>query len=210
MSLRPLADCHLYGILDLGYVEPKDAVPMTRRMLEGGVDILQLRAKRVPAPAIVELAQQVTPVCQEFGVPFVLNDYPALVDLCRAQGAHIGQDDGPIGPARAAAGAGAVVGRSTHSLAQVRAACTEGADYLAFGPLFATLTKPDYVPIGMDHIVSALEIAGERPVFCIGGIKRDHLIALRALGVRRAVLVSGILQAADVVAYCRDCRQMLA
>lgn len=205
-----LSACHLYGILDLGYVDANAAPDMARRMLAGGVDILQLRAKRLAPPAILELALAVAPICREHGVAFIINDYPALVGPAGATGGHIGQDDGPIDVARAAAGSGAVIGRSTHSLAQLRAGCAEGADYLGFGPLFATPTKPDYTPIGIDDIAAAHALAGDLPVFCIGGVKLENLPTLRAAGARRVVIVSGILRAPDVESYCREARAILA
>jgi thiamine-phosphate pyrophosphorylase len=141
-------------------------------------------------------------------VPFILNDFPHLVPETGADGAHIGQDDGPLEIARAAAGPGAIIGRSTHSLAQARAAWAEGADYLGFGPLFATPTKPDYTPIGTEDIATVFREAPV-PVFCIGGIKRENLAVIVAAGARRVVVVSGILLAADVAGYIADCKAAL-
>ena len=75
---------------------------------------------------------------------------------------------------------------------------------MGFGPLFATATKPDYVPIGTAEIA---QVHGQvsLPIFCIGGIKLENLAAVRAAGARRVVLVSGILQADDVEGYSRQC-----
>lgn len=207
-------DRRLYGILDLGYVEAAASASMTRQMLEGGVQVLQLRAKGVPELEVAKLALELAPICREHAVPFFINDHPQLVAASGADGVHIGQDDGPLAAARERATDPArsvrpLVGRSTHSLEQVRAACVEGADYLGFGPLFATPTKPDYRPIGLEDIATAYALAGERPVFCIGGIKLEHLESLRAAGAQRVVIVSGILQAPDVRAYCRACRELL-
>jgi thiamine-phosphate pyrophosphorylase len=198
-ALRALAACRLYGILDLGYVATADAVPMARRMIAGGVDILQVRAKRLAPWAIHALVADLLPVTRAAGVPLIINDFPALA--ADADGVHIGQDDGPILEARAAAGSGKLVGRSTHSLAQARAARAEGADYLGFGPLFATPTKPDYPAIGLDDIAQVHAEMTDRPIFCIGGIKLENLPEVIAAGARRVVIVSGILQAPDVAAY---------
>ena len=207
--MLPLADCRLYGILDLGYVAAANAAEIARQMVAGGVDILQLRAKHLLAPDIVALAAAVQPVTAAAGVPLIVNDYPWLVERCAADGAHIGQDDGPLPAARAKAGAGKLVGRSTHSLEQARAARDEGADYLGFGPLFATPTKPDYQPIGLDDIARVHAEVTDRPVFCIGGVKLENLPEVIAAGARRVVIVSGLLRAEDVAGYARRAGEML-
>jgi thiamine-phosphate pyrophosphorylase len=198
----------LYAILDLGYVAPAAALETARRLLAAGVDVLQLRAKKSSEAEIVALGSQIAPLCRAAGVPFILNDYPHLVEKIGADGVHIGQDDGPLEAARRAAGSGKLVGRSTHSLEQARAAWAEGADYLGFGPLFATPTKPDYTPIGLGDI-AAVQGGSSVPVFCIGGIKRENLPNVLSAGARRVVIVTGLLHAADLTAYVADCRKLL-
>lgn len=204
-----LTAARLYGILDLGYVSPADAVRMANRLLAAGMDVLQLRAKGVEESLVVEIGFEVAPLCRRAGVPFILNDHPHLVTAAGADGVHIGQDDGPIGEARRLAGEGKIVGRSTHSVAQARAAWAEGADYIGFGPLFATPTKPDYVPIGIADI-AAVQRESPVPVFCIGGIKRENLATIVAAGARRVVIVTGLIHADDPAAYAADCRRLLA
>ncbi len=207
--MKPLADARLYGILDLGYVAAADAPDMARRMVEGGVDILQIRAKGRLALEVLALAAAVRPVTADAGVPLIVNDHPFLVPRAKADGAHIGQDDGPLAAAREKAGEGRIVGRSTHSVAQALAARDEGADYLGFGPLFATPTKPDYRPIGLEDIARVHAEITDRPIFCIGGIKLENLPEIIAAGARRVVIVSGILQARDVVDYARAAKELL-
>jgi thiamine-phosphate pyrophosphorylase len=209
-TLRPLAACRLYGILDLGYVAAAEALEIGRRMIGGGVDILQIRAKQSTPEAIVRLATELRALTRAAGVPLIVNDFPALVAATGADGVHIGQDDGPIAAARAAAGAGKWVGRSTHSLAQARAARDEGADYLGFGPLFATPTKPDYPAIGLAEIARVHAEVSDRPIFCIGGIKLENLPEVIAAGARRVVMVSGLLRAPDVAAYAARAAELLA
>lgn len=199
----------LYGILDLGYVPPRDAASLALRMLEGGIDILQLRAKNQEVSEIVRVGAEVSPYCRAAGVPFILNDHPRLVPEVGASGVHIGQDDGPLQRARELAGPGALVGRSTHSVDQARRAWAEGADYIGFGPLFATPTKPDYQPIGVADI-ALVQRESPVPVFCIGGIKLENLAEVTAAGAHRVVIVSGILQAADVQGYISVCKRLLA
>ena len=132
----------LYAILDLGYTADADAERATSALLEGGASLLQLRAKGRTPVEIEAIARRVVPLCKAAGIPFILNDYPALAVAVGADGLHIGQDDGSLADARAVTGPGMMIGRSTHSLDQARAALAEGFDYIGFGPLFATPTKP--------------------------------------------------------------------
>lgn len=199
-----LADRRLYGILDLGYCEANKAVETTRAMLAGGIQILQLRAKNLAPAEILPLAQNLAPLCREAGVPFLLNDHPELVGPSGADGVHVGQDDQSVAEARRLIGPGKLIGLSTHSPAQARAAFEQKPDYIGFGPLFSTPTKPDYTPIGTADIAEVHRDA-PLPIFCIGGIKRENLPQILAAGVQRVVIVSGILQAVDISAYCAEC-----
>ena len=203
-----LADRRLYGILDLGYCESTKAVETTRAMLAGGVQILQLRAKNLTPAEILPLAQNLAPLCRDASVPFILNDHPELVGPSGADGVHVGQDDQSVAEARRLIGPGKLVGLSTHSPAQARAAFEQKPDYIGFGPLFSTPTKPDYMPIGTADIAEVHRNA-PLPIFCIGGIKLENLPQILAVGAQRVVIVSGILQAADIPAYCAECLHFL-
>jgi thiamine-phosphate pyrophosphorylase len=203
-----LADRLLYGILDLGYCEAAKAVEITSAMLAGGVQILQLRAKNLAPAEILPLAQNLAPLCREADVPFILNDHPELVGLSGADGVHVGQDDQSVAEARRLVGLGKLVGLSTHSPAQARAAFEQKPDYIGFGPLFSTPTKPDYTPIGTADIAE-VHFDAPLPIFCIGGIKRENLPKILDAGAQRVVIVSGILQAADIPAYCDECLRFL-
>lgn len=210
MKLNPNAT--LYGILDLGYVAPAAAPRMLEQMLEGGVDIVQLRAKNVPLSEVETLARELHPLTRTAEIPFVLNDAPALAGELGLEGAHVGQDDMAISEARRLIPG--ILGLSTHSVEQAVAAARpqnpeDRPDYIGFGPLFATPTKPDYTPIGTEEIRRVHELV-DLPIFCIGGVKRENLEAVIAAGARRVVIVSGILQAKEVAAYCRDVKTMLS
>lgn len=198
----------LYGILDLAYVTETQAEDVTARMLEGGVGIIQLRAKAWTENKIAKFAEKIQPLCSRAKIPFILNDFPHLVSTVGADGAHVGQEDLPVAEARRLAGEGKLIGKSTHSLAQAEAAVAEKPDYIGFGPLFATATKPDYVPIGIEDIAEVHRRVN-LPIFCIGGIKSDNLPRIVEAGAKRVVIVSGILQARDISGYCRECLRHL-
>ena len=214
--MKPLSEALLYGILDLGYTAEADAGRVTEQMLAGGVDVLQLRAKGADEAAIEALANRLIPLTESAGVPLIVNDFPQLVPSVGAQGAHVGQEDFTVADARWRAGralAGEVppplIGKSTHSFAQAVAAEAEGADYIGFGPLFATPTKLGRPAIGLDEIRRVHE-AVRIPIFCIGGIKLENLETVIAAGARRVVIVSGLLLAADIADYARRAKALLA
>lgn len=203
-----LKNRRLYGILDMGYVVPAESTRIATEMLQGGVEILQLRAKSFDANQILELARPLVPICKDFGVPFIINDHPELVAKVDADGVHVGQDDIPVERARALIGPGKLVGLSTHSLLQAESAMNERPDYIGFGPLFSTPTKPEYISIGTSRIKEAHELV-DLPIYCIGGIKLDNLGEVLAAGAKSVAIVSGILKAEKITDYCSRCLEIL-
>jgi thiamine-phosphate pyrophosphorylase len=200
----------LYCILDLGYVPEENAAAVTASLLAGGADLLQLRAKGQELATIRRVAEKLLPLCRAAGVPFILNDFADLAAAIDADGVHLGQDDGPLGAAREIVGPGKLIGRSTHSLEQARAALAEGFDYIGFGPLFPTPTKAGRPAIGLEEIsLMENQVGAEIPAFCIGGITPETLPAVLAAGARRVVVVSALLQAPDVTAATRAIRNRL-
>jgi thiamine-phosphate pyrophosphorylase len=194
--------------LDLNYVAPSDAERVTTALIEGGVDLIQLRAKKSSVAAIVDLAARIHKLTAPGGVPLIVNDHADVATKVAVEGVHVGQDDDSITVARNKAGREIIVGKSTHSLEQARVAQKEGADYIGFGPIFATPTKPDYKPIGMDDIKRARADV-TLPIFCIGGIKIDNLGEVLAAGAKRVAIVSGLLKAPDIAKYARGCKALL-
>jgi thiamine-phosphate pyrophosphorylase len=208
LTAADLSRCRLYAILDLGYVELASAFGTAEALVRGGIDLIQLRAKNFSAREIEKFAMELHAATTRHGVPLVINDHPEIARTVGAEGVHLGQDDMPIADARKIVGADCAVGKSTHSLDQAIRAFYEGADYIGFGPLFATPTKPDYPPIGLGEIGRVHE-AVRIPIFCIGGIKLDNLPEVIEAGAQRVVIVSGLLQATDIAAYARAAKELL-
>jgi thiamine-phosphate pyrophosphorylase len=181
---------------------------MAEQMIDGGVDLIQLRAKAHPAAQIAKLAADLHRITLARSVPLIINDHSEIARIVPAEGVHVGQDDLPIAEAREISGPNCVVGKSTHSVDQAIRAFSEGADYIGFGPIFATPTKPDYRPIGLEEINKVHE-AIRIPIFCIGGIKLSNLPEVIAAGARRVAIVSGLLQATDIASYARSAKDLL-
>ena len=205
---QKLLAAQLYGIVDLGYVQPEGVEEATRQLCSGGVDVLQLRAKGCTLGEIESMARKIHPITQAQGVPLVINDHLELAASVGSEGVHIGQDDQSVAVAREVVGPDCFVGKSTHSLDQAEAAQAEGADYIGFGPLYATGTKPTYTPIGLDDLAEVHRRV-TLPIFCIGGVNPARLDEILQAGAQRVVIVSAFLQAADIAATVRAVKERL-
>ena len=203
-----LINARLYGILDLSYVYSSEVARIAAEMIEGGVDLIQLRAKAKSIEEIVNLVAPLHEITSRASVPLIVNDHPEVAKQVPVEGVHVGQDDDPISVARRKAGRELLVGKSTHSLKQALAAQSEGADYIGFGPIFATPTKPDYKPIGME-LIKRVHSEVTLPIFCIGGIKLENLAQVVAAGAQRVAIVSGLLKAPNVSEYGRAAKRLL-
>lgn len=209
MSLSErLAASRLYAVVDLGYVEAARVPLVTELLVRGGVDLIQLRAKKLTTAEIAKLGRAMRELIPKDGPIFVLNDHPELVGEVGADGIHVGQDDLSVAEARKLAGGDVLVGKSTHSLEQAIAAEKEGPDYIGVGPIYATATKPDYIPVG-PALIGLVRAAVRLPQFCIGGINEATLPEVIAAGARRVVIVSALLRSANIPDYCRRVRERL-
>lgn len=206
--MRDLNECRLYGFIDLSYIGAEDSERVTKSMIDGGVDLIQLRGKKQSSEEIADLAAKLHRITEPAQIPLIVNDHARIAAQVPVEGVHVGQEDDSIANAREKAGRPVFVGKSTHSLNQAAAARAEGADYIGFGPVFSTPTKPDYQPIGLDQI-KIVQKQVQLPIFCIGGIKIENLGEVLAAGARRVAIVSGLLKAPDIAKYARACKAML-
>jgi thiamine-phosphate pyrophosphorylase len=162
--------------------------------LAGGVDIVQLRDKAATDDELLAAAAIARELCDAAGALLILNDRPDLVAAAGADGCHVGQDDLGVAQARELAGPQALVGRSTHSPADIAAA--DDADYIGVGPVHATPTKPGRPAVGLQLVAHAAAHAAV-PFFAIGGIDASNVAAVVAAGARRIAVVRAIADAAD-------------
>ena len=207
--MRSLADALLYGIIDLGYVSAENAPGVLEKLIAGGIDMVQLRGKNHSVDELSLLAERLLRLTTAAEIPLIANDHAQIAQRVDVQGVHVGQDDESIAAVRERVERPIIVGKSTHSVEQATAAADEGADYIGLGPIFSTPTKPDYPPIRLSQIQEVRERVSI-PIFCIGGIKLKNLGQVLAAGAKRVVIVSGLLQANDVVGYTHGCKKLVA
>lgn len=201
---------YLYGILDSGYVKEENYNSVVRQLAEGGVKLIQFRAKGLPEEFVLRKSRELSPLCKELGVLFIINDYPVVAAETKAAGVHIGQDDGSLREVRKALGEQAIIGRSTHSYEQAIAAWREGADYIGFGPLFPTATKPGRPAIGLEEIARVhRDLPDDFPIYCIGGVQPGNLPEIMEAGARRVVIVSWLLGQENIASAARGIRSLL-
>ena len=159
--------------------------------------VLQVRLKAAPAAELARVARMARRVCDRAGIALVVNDRIDVALAVGADGVHLGQTDAPLAAARAIAGALAI-GISTHDLAQVEAACAGGADYIGYGPVFATRTKVNPDPVqGLAGLAAAVR-AATVPVVAIGGITLATAAAVYATGARALCAIGAVNDAPDV------------
>ena len=207
--MRILADARLYAIIDLNYVRPEQSTSILQNLIDGGIDLVQLRGKNRTIDELSRLAEALLKQTAAASIPLVVNDHAEVANRVDIQAVHVGQEDDAIAKVRRAVNRPIVVGKSTHNIAQALAAEREGADYIGFGPIFATPTKPEYAPIGLGGIREVHDKISI-PIFCIGGIHIDNLQSVIDAGAKRVVMVSALLRARSIIDYTRCATDMLA
>ena len=209
--VKPLTECRLYAFVDGAYLHDRNPADLARQLCDGGADLIQLRAKDWPLDQIRETAEALLPITQAAGVRLVINDHRQLAREVGADFCHLGQEDffDETGDVRLELGDNPQLGLSTHAPEQARRAMDAGADYLAFGPVFATPTKPGRPAVTLDYIRWAAAHS-DRPWFAIGGITLENMDSVLEAGAWRVCVVSAILNAPDVARACQQFHKRLA
>lgn len=194
-----LSNCKLYLILDAGVCPYDRLFIVLKEAALWGVDIVQLRDKVGSAKNVINFSKRAISWLKG-RIPFIVNDRIDIARLSGASGVHLGQDDLSVAEARRILGARAMIGVSCQSVLHLRRACFERADYVGFGSVFTTLTKPGRLPMDQGLLARAVKYAGEKelPLFAIGGISRHNLGQVRTQGVRRVAVCRDILLSGDI------------
>ncbi len=191
-----LAFGRLYPIVDLPRLPSPDALALAKALLDAGVPWLQLRRKGAASGEHLEIARELVALAARAGARVIVNDRVDVALLTGAAGAHLGQGDLPLPAARRLAAGRLILGVSTHSVAQARQAEADGADYIGFGPMFPTGSKPDALAPRDPAELRAVRAAVSLPVVAIGGISEATAPAVLAAGAD-AVAVIGALRASS-------------
>lgn len=183
-----LRDFKLYAVTD--YKTSGDfSKSQLEAILKNGVDIIQLRSKSLTNLELFQIGKMIRTVTEKHRKLFIVNDHIDLAYAVQADGVHLGQNDLPVSVVRKMFSG--IIGRSTHSLKQASDAERDGADYIGFGPIFGTPTKPTYQPIGLKWIPQ-LKRDIRIPFVCIGGIDETNLSAILQAGAERIAVVRAI------------------
>ena len=200
MKAQP--DYSIYLVTDDGCLQGRALIDCVREALEGGVTLVQYRAKTASSAEMYAEALQLKALCDSFKVSLIINDRLDIAMAVGAAGVHLGQDDLPCAAARRILGEDYLIGVSAHNPAEAKAALQSGADYLGCGAVFGTATKADVKKLGTDGLAAICKAKG-LPVIGIGGVTADNYREVRAAGADGAAIVSGILAQPDIRATVR-------
>jgi thiamine-phosphate diphosphorylase len=175
--------------------------------LAGGADMIQLRDKAGDLRDLLPQARAIRALCRSHGAVFIVNDRVDLALAADADGAHVGQEDLPAASARRLLGPRRLLGVSTHDPGQAEAAQRAGADYIGFGPMFATGTKDTgYTPRGLDAL-RTIRGAVPLPILAIGGITVENVGDVIAAGATAPAVISAVVRAPDIAAAAAEFRK---
>lgn len=176
-----------------------------RALFDGGARLVQIRAKEEPSGPLLALCEAVVRQAEPYGALVIVNDRADVARLSGAAGVHVGQDDLPVRHVRALAGHGAIVGVSTHTIAQIDDAAREAASYLAVGPVFGTGTKDTgYAPVGLDLVREACARGAGKPIVAIGGMTLARAPEVIAAGAGSVAVISDLLAGGDPARRVRE------
>jgi len=193
----------IYVLADNTPAPEKRHIHIVKAALLGGVKIIQLRAKNLAKADFAKIASEAAKLCQEHGALLIINDYLDIALEVRAGGVHLGSDDLPIEEARKL-GPDLIIGRSTHRLEEAVEAEGQGADYVAFGAIFPTLTKGRHTPIQGVEKLKEVCAAMKKPVAAIGGINRANLPEIKKAGAAAAAFISEVVCAESIENRVRE------
>jgi len=189
-------DPSLYVVLDRAASRGRDLVQVLDAALAGGSRLIQLREKEWPSGRLLPLAERLLAHCRAAGAVFIINDRVDLAVAVGADGVHVGQDDLPARVARPLLRPGMILGVSTHSVEQARAAQADGADYVAVGSMFPTQSKAEFQLVGTG-LMRKLRGEIRVPLVGIGGITHANVAQVIEAGADGVAVISAVCAAED-------------
>ncbi|MEA2680829.1 MAG: thiamine-phosphate pyrophosphorylase [Candidatus Binataceae bacterium] len=180
----------------------QDPAALARMLLEAGARIMQLRLKEAGSRDFLATAREIAGLCRSHGAMLIVNDRADIARLADAAGVHVGQDDLPLADARAIMGTGSIVGVSTHSVEQARAAAAGGADYIGFGAIYTGGLKNAAKAQGLERLRAVRGAVG-LPIVAIGGITETTMPEVLAAGADAAAIITDVVRSSDIPAKVR-------
>ena len=188
--MKPIGKLHI--LTDVSLQSRYSHVELTRLAIAGGADTIQLRQKAGSTREMIEIARQMKRLCEQAGVLFIVNDRVDIALASGSDGVHLGQDDFPIPQARDLLGKSSIIGGSAGSIEEARKCLSEGADYIGFGPVYATTSKEDAGPAGgIDLLKEVVEVI-PLPIIAIGGVDEQNVQDVMATGAYGIAVISAV------------------
>lgn len=203
----------LHAIVDVHVAAKAGWKPLdlSRAFLDGGARVLQLRAKDLPSGPFLDLADALVALALAYDASVIVNDRVDVAKLAAAAGVHVGQEDLPPVAAREQLGPSAVIGFSTHSVAQVESALREPISYVAIGPVFRTSTKDTgYSAVGLNLVATASGLVASTPIVAIGGVTLDNARSAIDAGAAAVAVISDLIAGRDPEARVKSYLRALA
>lgn len=197
----------LYAVTDRTWCHDQTLLQQVQCALKGGVTCVQLREKHLNDEEFLKEAIAMKQLCEQYHVPFIINDNVDIAIKCHADGVHVGQNDMDVKEVRSLVGDEMMIGVSTQTLEQALQAQRDGADYLGVGSMFVTTTKLDALSVSFETLKDICESV-DIPVVAIGGINKDNILQLSGSHVDGVALVSAIFGAHDIHKECQVLRQL--
>ena len=195
-------DLLLYAVTDRSWLNGETLYAQVEKALKGGVTFVQLREKALDEQAFLEEAKEIQKLCEQYHVPFVINDNVEIAAQIGADGVHVGQSDMEAGDVREKLGPDRIIGVSAQTVEQAVRAQERGADYLGVGAVFPTGSKADAVEVSHET-VRAITEAVDIPVIAIGGITKDNVSELSGTGICGIAVISAIFAQTDIEGAAR-------
>jgi thiamine-phosphate pyrophosphorylase len=203
-------DWKLCLVADVETAAGKYIISSIKEAIEGGVSLVQLRAKKLETHEFFELSLKVRETTKKKNIPLIINDRVDITLSCNADGVHLGQDDLPVSYARKILGKKKLIGVSVNTEKEAEEAEKRGADYLGVGPIYFTQTKKDIKPPlgveGLREIRKRVRI----PILAIGGISVENAREIVEAGADGIAVVSAILATENIIKATRELAQAIS
>jgi thiamine-phosphate pyrophosphorylase len=190
---------------------PAEVISLAGKCAAGGADCIQLRAKKIEDDTFFNISVEFVKICKDAGIVSIINDRTDIAVAAGADGVHLGQNDLPVAQARKLELSPLIIGKSTHSLEQLRSAFDERPTYVGLGPVFTTATKPNAPSVGLDYVKEAVQMLAQEGLghVAIGGVTTENVGRVLAAGATSIAVCSAVTHASDPAEACRELKRRI-